>query len=96
MCPFCPGRESNTPPEILAYRPGNSEPNQPGWTLRVISNKFPALKVEGELERRAKGMYDQMSGIGAHEVIIETADHARDLVDLTDDEAFKLDSTCKP
>lgn len=74
----------------MAYRPGHSEPNQAGWTLRVISNKFPALKVEGDLERRAHGMYDQMSGIGAHEVIIETADHARDMVDLTDEEAFNV------
>jgi len=81
-CPFCPGNESATPPEILAFRPNSSEPNKPGWTLRVISNKFPALKIEGDLNREGRGIFDKMNGIGAHEVIIETPDHDKDLVDL--------------
>lgn len=85
-CPFCPGNESNTPPEILAYRDDDSEPNHPGWRLRVISNKFPALKVEGELDRRPMGIYDRMNGIGAHEVIIETAAHNRNIIDMSDHE----------
>lgn len=84
MCPFCPGQEFNTPPEIIAYRPQDTEPNQPGWQLRVIPNKYPALIVEGQLNREPKGLYDKMNGIGAHEVIIETADHAVDIVDMTD------------
>ncbi len=86
MCPFCPGHEENTPPEILAYRPSDTEPNKPGWTLRVMANKYPALMVEGTLDRQPVGIYDKMNGIGAHEVIIETSDHARDLVDLSDEE----------
>ncbi len=85
-CPFCPGNESATPPEILAFRPSDSEPNKPGWTLRVISNKYPALKVEGDLNREGRGIFDKMNGIGAHEVIIETADHFKNMVDLTDKE----------
>jgi UDPglucose--hexose-1-phosphate uridylyltransferase len=75
QCPFCPGREALTPPEILAYRPGGSAPNGPGWDLRVVPNRFPALRVEGTFERHGEGMFDRMSGIGAHEVIIETPDH---------------------
>ena len=74
FCPFCPGNEQKTPPEVLAYRNG-SGPNQPGWNLRVVPNKFPALRVEGDLEREGDGIYDRMNGIGAHEVIIETPDH---------------------
>ncbi|MEK7750737.1 MAG: galactose-1-phosphate uridylyltransferase, partial [Acidobacteriota bacterium] len=74
-CPFCPGSEDKTPPEVLAYRNGGAA-NEPGWTLRVIPNKFPALRVEGSMERQGEGLYDKMTGIGAHEVIIETADHA--------------------
>jgi len=85
-CPFCPGNESATPPEILAFRPQESDPNKPGWTLRVISNKYPALKVEGDLNREGKGIFDKMNGVGAHEVIIETADHLKNMVDLTDKE----------
>lgn len=84
-CPFCPGNESATPPEILAIRKDNSPPNTPGWTLRVIPNKFPALRIEGEIDRRGEGIYDRMNGIGAHEVIIETPDHAQDLADMEPD-----------
>ncbi|MCK4606145.1 MAG: galactose-1-phosphate uridylyltransferase [candidate division Zixibacteria bacterium] len=85
MCPFCPGHEDNTPPEILAYRKSGTEPNKPGWTLRVMPNKYPALVVEGTLSRQPAGIYDKMNGIGAHEVIIETSDHAKDLVDMSDE-----------
>ena len=86
MCPFCPGNESATPPEIMAYREANTEPNSPGWRLRVTPNKFPALRVEGELTREPVGIYDRMAGIGAHEVIIETPRHDHDMVDMTIDE----------
>jgi UDPglucose--hexose-1-phosphate uridylyltransferase len=72
LCPFCPGNESATPPEILAFRPNSSEPNKPGWTLRVISNKYPALRIEGDLNREGVGIFDKMNGVGAHEVIIDT------------------------
>lgn len=82
LCPFCPGNESATPPEILAFRPNSSEPNKPGWTLRVISNKFPALRIEGDLNREGRGIFDKMNGVGAHEVIIETPDHNKELIDL--------------
>ena len=83
LCPFCPGNESATPPEILAFRPNSSEPNQPGWTLRVISNKYPALRIEGDLNREGVGIFDKMNGVGAHEVIIETPEHEKDLVDIS-------------
>jgi UDPglucose--hexose-1-phosphate uridylyltransferase len=81
-CPFCPGNESATPPEIFSYRAEGTQPNTPGWTLRVISNKFPALLIEGDINRRGEGIYDRMNGIGAHEVIIETPEHEADLADL--------------
>lgn len=90
MCPFCPGHEDNTPPEIIAYRPPDTEPNQPGWNLRVIPNKYPALIVEGQLNREPKGLYDKMNGIGAHEVIIETADHSMDIVDMSEEQVRNI------
>ncbi len=80
-CPFCPGHEEKTPPEILAYRQSGG-PNQPGWTLRVVPNKFPALRVEGDFDRQGEGVYDRMNGIGAHEVIIEAPDHHATLAEL--------------
>ncbi len=75
FCPFCPGNESATPPEILAYDGPGRTPNTPGWSLRVIPNKFPALRIEGTLDRTGDGVYDRMNGIGAHEVIIESPEH---------------------
>jgi UDPglucose--hexose-1-phosphate uridylyltransferase len=80
LCPFCEGNESKTPPEIAAIRNG-SGPNQPGWKVRVVPNKFPALRIEGGLDRKGLGAYDQMNGVGAHEVIIETPDHTLNLAD---------------
>ncbi len=43
--------------------------------MRVVPNKFPALGIEGDLDREGEGLYDRMNGVGAHEVIIETPDH---------------------
>ena len=82
-CPFCPGNERLTPPEIYAVRPPASQPNGPGWQLRVVPNKFPALRIEGELGRRGLGLFDLSNGVGAHEVIIETPDHQKQMADLS-------------
>ena len=82
FCPFCAGNEERTPPEIIAYRERGTESNRPGWRVRVVPNKFPALRVEGDLHKRGEGMYDLMNGIGAHEVIIETPDHVASLTDV--------------
>ena len=74
-CVFCAGNEDKTPPEIIAGRPDDSAHNGPGWSFRVVPNKFPALRIEGELEPAGEGLYDRMNGVGAHEVVIETPDH---------------------
>ena len=84
-CPFCPGNEPRTPPEIVAGRPTDSGPNQPGWSYRVIPNMFPALRIEGELDPSGEGLFDRMNGVGAHEVVIETADHRATLATLSTD-----------
>src|SRR5437867_11670007 len=84
-CPFCSGNESKTPPEIMALRDGTS-PNTPGWTVRVVPNKYPALMIEGEPGRKGVGLYDRMRGIGAHEVIIESPDHNLNLCDMRTDQ----------
>ena len=82
FCPFCPGHEDKTPPEILAYRSDGSGPNSSGWWVRVVPNKFPALGIEGAVSRQGEGLFDKMSGIGAHEVIIETPVHEQTLATL--------------
>ena len=75
FCPFCQGNEAHTPHEILAYREPHTSPDGPGWRVRVVPNKFPALQVEGALSKRGDGIYDLMNGVGAHEVIIECPRH---------------------
>ena len=83
LCPFCEGHEDKTPPEILAYRNGTPA-NTRGWEVRVVPNKFPALRVEGTLDREGEGLFDRMNGIGAHEVIIETPDHMATLATMSE------------
>lgn len=48
----------------------------------MVPNKFPALRIEGDLDRQADGMFDKMNGIGAHEVIIETPNHMETLATM--------------
>jgi UDPglucose--hexose-1-phosphate uridylyltransferase len=83
-CPFCEGNEHMTPKEIYAIRTPGTEPNKPGWKVRVISNRYPALRIEGNLDKRGDGIYDRMNGIGAHEVIIETPQHLISISELPD------------
>lgn len=73
-CPFCPGREFMTPPEVAAYRPPDTQ-GLGGWTVRTVPNQAAVLHIEGKVDRRGEGLYDMMNGIGAHEVVIETPDH---------------------
>ncbi|MFH1540683.1 MAG: galactose-1-phosphate uridylyltransferase [Elusimicrobiota bacterium] len=81
-CPFCPGNESMTQSEILSFREPGTKKNEKGWWVRVIPNKYPVLQIEGDINRRGEGMFDYMDGIGAHEVVIETAKHNAAFCDL--------------
>ncbi len=80
-CPFCPGNESMTPPEILVLRKKPDAKAALGWLVRVIPNKFPALRIEENPARVDLGVYDKTGGFGAHEVIIENPDHDQELWD---------------
>lgn len=81
-CPFCPGRESLTPPEI--YRVHGSAG---AWRVRVVPNRFPALGGSGEVSHGSgTGLFDHLEGCGAHEVVVETPDHTKQLPDLAVDQ----------
>jgi UDPglucose--hexose-1-phosphate uridylyltransferase len=82
FCPFCEGNEDKTPPEVMAYRDNGARANTGGWRVRVVPNKFPALQIEGDQDKRGEGIYDMMNGIGAHEVIIESPRHIQSLTAL--------------
>ncbi|MCX5698895.1 MAG: galactose-1-phosphate uridylyltransferase [Candidatus Omnitrophica bacterium] len=86
LCPFCYGNEFMTPPEISCFRDSGTAANSPGWQVRVVANKFPALQIEGELDRRGLGIYDMSNGIGAHEVLIESPYHNKDIPELLEQE----------
>ncbi|MDI6890349.1 MAG: galactose-1-phosphate uridylyltransferase [Thermodesulfovibrionales bacterium] len=68
-CPFCPGNESKTPDEIYTVR------DEKGWRIRVVPNKFAVISEEGERTRTHSGLKKCVSGVGVHEVIIETPIH---------------------
>ena len=82
FCPFDPGNERTTTSEIIAFRPASTAPNSPGWTLRVVPNKFPALQINVEPNKTGEGLFDKMNGLGAHEVIIENPDHQLSLATM--------------
>jgi UDPglucose--hexose-1-phosphate uridylyltransferase len=70
-CPFCPGNEQLTPPEIAAVRDPSGN-----WRVRVFPNKFPALTIEENQHRQTDDDgFQSMGGCGAHEVVIESPDH---------------------
>ncbi|MCM8789586.1 MAG: galactose-1-phosphate uridylyltransferase [Candidatus Omnitrophica bacterium] len=89
-CPFCEGKESETPPEIYALRPTHTRPNSFGWEVRAVPSISPFLRIEGDLERRGKGLYDLMNGIGAHEIIIETNQHIANMADFPEEQITKV------
>lgn len=74
-CPFCPGREAETPLEIAAYRTNGQLPNSSDWTVRVIPERSPLLQIEGHIQREGIGIFDRVSGRGASEIVIESPDH---------------------
>jgi UDPglucose--hexose-1-phosphate uridylyltransferase len=92
-CPFCEGSEDQTPKEIYSVRQNNSAPNKPGWQLRVVPSHAPFLRIEGDLERRGRGLYDLMNGIGAHEIVIETNQHIANMADLSEEQISRV-MTC--
>ncbi|MFT7622171.1 MAG: UDPglucose--hexose-1-phosphate uridylyltransferase [Myxococcota bacterium] len=77
-CPFCKGNEHHTKDEVWRHE----DPETGEWLVRVVPNRFPALSVEGELEREAAGQYDVIKGIGAHEVFVESPQHNATLADM--------------
>ena len=81
-CPFCPGNESMTPNEILVYAKKGIPKSSSSWQVRVVPNKFPAVRIEENPEKYAMGIYDKIGGFGAHEVIVESPDHEKQIADL--------------
>lgn len=88
VCPFCPGNEAMVPAEVYAVRDPGTAADGPGWKMRVVPNKFPAVReVHAPSEAVSPdGFTEAMAGFGRHEVVIETDRHESDPVALSDDE----------
>lgn len=82
MCPFCEGQEEVAGRELLAWR-RSGPPNGPGWQVRVVANRKPALRVEHMLGEPAAGLFQSLEGLGAHEVVIEAPDHRATFATMT-------------
>ncbi len=73
-CPFCPGREDQTPPEIWAARPDDTPADSPDWKVRVVPNKFPFLGPDKFMPDNAPALYARQAA-GSHEIVIESTSH---------------------
>jgi len=84
-CPFCPGNEKKTPPEVFSYRTYETKADSPGWWVRVIPNKFAALEPKGKIERsKIDHFFLHMDGLGRHEVLIESPEHDKCLATMSE------------
>lgn len=77
VCPFCVGNENLIPRPIACYdKEGNRiSVDSKDWHIKVIPNNKPILTIEGNIIRKAEGIYDKMKGVGAHEILIESQSH---------------------
>lgn len=78
-CPFCPGNENQTPPEILRLPNGDGS-----WKIRIVPNKFAALAREVPPARAIHRSRRTIQGLGVHDVIVETADHSQAMALMSD------------
>ena len=83
-CPFCPGNEQMTPPATFVI------PDHGSWRLRVTPNKFAALSYDGERQRSFEGIRRTVTGVGIHEIIIESPDHSKSIGLLQDSQVETL------
>lgn len=74
-CPFCPGNEHLTPPEV------DRVDDERGWIVRVVPNLYPAVGADDTTRHPS-----ETSAEGEHEVIVDSRDHDRDFDELTHDE----------
>jgi UDPglucose--hexose-1-phosphate uridylyltransferase len=78
-CRFCP--DSPEPTQVIS-----AVPSAMGWSARSMVHPAPLYHIEGEPGRRGDGIYDRMSSVGAHEVLVENPRHDRQLWNASDDE----------
>jgi UDPglucose--hexose-1-phosphate uridylyltransferase len=58
--------------------------------VRVYPHPHPLFRIEGKESRAAEGIYDRMRTVGAHEVVLESATHERQIWLASDREAAEV------
>jgi len=96
ICPFCPGNERETPPATFELRADPGRPDAPGWRVRIVPNKYPALidkdaglavPSRGSVDLSAESsLFISAPAAGVHEVLIDTPRHITVLGELTNAE----------
>ena len=85
-CPLCPGQEYDTPREVYAVRTPGSAPNGPGWRVRVVPNKYPAVRPLDAVAPLSDEFFQSTAGYGAHELVIDCAEHETDPAKVSDEQ----------
>ncbi len=86
MCPFCVGNECLTPPDILTVQDDSGT----GWKIRVVPNKYPAVRASGNIIYSRGDLEYSVSSEGEHEVLIETPRHELSLTGLSETEISEV------
>jgi UDPglucose--hexose-1-phosphate uridylyltransferase len=83
--PFAAGNEDQTPPELYALRPDGGAANGPGWTVRVVPNRYPALVPDAPepASEPHPELFTALPARGAHELIVNSPDPVWSLAELT-------------
>ena len=88
-CPFCPGHERETPPELA--RRGTGAADGPGWTVRVIPNRYPIVQDFPRDNPTANDdLRQHRPAAGEHEVAVLSPDHHRSLAQLDDHQVLQV------
>ena len=93
--PFSKGNKGRKPGEVYAIWEGDRAANTPGGQVRVVPNKFPVLGIEGDTETARDGVFEEMDGVGVHEVVVDTPRSEPDLADLHPDQVGRVFRACR-
>ena len=97
--PFAEGNEHDTPNERFAIRTADSSANGPGWKLRIVPNRYPAVESEATFSEPkstsspsqfkqtaaadAVAFFPSRPAVGQHDVVIECPDKRSRMVELS-------------
>lgn len=96
-CPFCEGNEARTPSEVAVLAPPGRRPNERGWYVRTIPNRFPTVAAEPPGPEPHEGPlgFESRPAFGYHEVVIESPSHAPLLPFLPREQVLRVMRMCR-